>query len=69
MDNWVLRGLIREVVHTLIVYQKDLSYFEDGDHDEDVDDKDDEEDESQLLSLFSMIINLTSEKVMMKLAN
>ena len=56
-------------MHTLIVYQEDLSYFEDGDHDEDVDDKDDEEDESQLLSLFSMIINLTSEKVMMKLAN
>ena len=31
VDNWVLRGLIREVMHTLIVYQEDLSYFEDED--------------------------------------
>ena len=35
VDNWVLRALIREVVHTLIVYQEDLSYFEDGNDDED----------------------------------
>ena len=37
VDNWVLRALIREVVHTLIVYQEDLSYFEDGDEDDDED--------------------------------
>ena len=35
VDNWVLRALIREVMHTLIVYQEDLSYFEDGDEDGD----------------------------------
>ena len=37
VDNWVLRGLIREVVHTLIVYQEDLAYFEDGDENDDED--------------------------------
>ena len=63
VDNWVLRGLIREVMHTLIVYQEDLSHFEDGDQDED------ENDELCILSLFTQMINWTPEKVMMKLAN
>ena len=58
LDNWVLRALIRDVMHTLIVCQEDLSYFQDGDEDED------ENDESCILSLFSKKIYHTFRMVM-----
>ena len=44
MDSWVLRELIREVMHTFIVYQDDDEDDDDADKDDDSEDDFDDKD-------------------------
>ena len=45
MDSWVLRTLIREVMHTFIVYREDDEEDDDDEDDEDDEDNEDDDDD------------------------